>query len=121
MNKKRLFAITGLSVVVIAIVVIGAVKLGGRSSSVDPRRVPAALVQVEQPRRETVQYQLKFTGDVTPISSRMPPTVPPISPHSNGNGTARRFSKLNGEAGRRGPIIANPTTSIASSRSSRRS
>jgi membrane fusion protein (multidrug efflux system) len=53
--------------VVVLLVALVAWKIIGASSSGDPRKVPTPIVQVEQPRRESVLYQLKFTGDVVPI------------------------------------------------------
>jgi membrane fusion protein (multidrug efflux system) len=53
-----------------AILVIGGavlVKVIGHGSADDTRRLNAPLVQTEPVHRDTVLYQLKFTGDVIPI------------------------------------------------------
>ncbi len=65
MNRKLWFLVSGAILVGIAVIVI--VKVAGGSSA-DLTRRSAALVQAESPRRDTVFYQLKFTGDVIPVS-----------------------------------------------------
>lgn len=62
LNKKLIIP---AAVVLLAAVV--AWKIIRASSSNDPRKAPAPIVQVEQARHESVLYLLKFTGDVLPI------------------------------------------------------
>ena len=64
-RNARLIVIGGAAILVIGGTVL--VKVIGHSSSDDMRRLNAPLVQTEPARRDTVLYQLKFTGDVIPI------------------------------------------------------
>src|SRR5437879_3159770 len=64
-RNARLIVIGGAAILVIGGAVL--VKVIGHSSSDDMRRLNAPLVQTEPARRDTVLYQLKFTGDVIPI------------------------------------------------------
>jgi len=64
-RNLKLILIGGAAILVIAVVVL--VKVMGRASSDDLRRLNAPLVQTEPVHRDTVLYQLKFTGDVIPI------------------------------------------------------
>jgi membrane fusion protein (multidrug efflux system) len=66
MNRKLWLLLSGVVLVGIAVIVI--VKVAGGSSADPARRNIASLVQAESPRRDSVFYQLKFTGDVVPVS-----------------------------------------------------
>ena len=67
MKKKQwLLLSAGVAAAAVAVVVI--VKVAGGSSADPSRRSAAPLVRAETPRRESVTYQLKFTGDVVSVS-----------------------------------------------------
>jgi len=49
------------------IVVVAVLKITGRNQSGASRRVTATLVKVEQPKTQTVDYNIQLTGDILPV------------------------------------------------------
>src|SRR5713101_2109584 len=64
MNTKTKILI-GALILVVAGAATWRIVIG--NSGADPRRQNIPVVNVEQPKRETVVYKLRFTGDVLPI------------------------------------------------------
>jgi RND family efflux transporter MFP subunit len=65
MTKARIYLLSAAVVlVVIAIIVL---RMRSRESSNETRRDSAPIVETEKAERETVRYELSFTGDVLPI------------------------------------------------------
>jgi membrane fusion protein (multidrug efflux system) len=62
LRTRAILAATGL----LAVALI-AWRIIGVSSSADVRRQMTPIVRIESPRRESVPFTLKFTGDVVPI------------------------------------------------------
>jgi len=56
-----------LAIIILSSIAIVVFKIISGTGSADQRRQSTPIVKVEQPRRETIIYVLKFTGDVAPI------------------------------------------------------
>ena len=56
-----------LAIIILSSIAIVVFKIISGTGSTDQRRQSTPIVKVEQPRRETIIYVLKFTGDVAPI------------------------------------------------------
>ena len=77
MKKELKYSLIALLVLAVLFIVW---KIAGKSSSSDPRRQNAALVQIEPISHESVRYTLKLNGDVLPnqqatISSKVAGTL----------------------------------------------
>ena len=66
MASKTKYVLFGVAILLL---LVGAVawRFINRSAAADPRKKLTPLVNVDAPRRENVEYDLKFTGDITAI------------------------------------------------------
>jgi membrane fusion protein (multidrug efflux system) len=56
-----------IGIMLIALAIFGLYRVAIWKPKVDPKRQNVTLVKVDQPKRETIEYVVKLTGDIMPI------------------------------------------------------
>ncbi len=95
MKRSTLYASLATAVLLVGLI---AWKIAAGNSAADPRRASAPIVKTELPRRESVRYTLKFTGDVLPTQQ--------ANIYSKVNGNLERIHVDMGMAVRKGQLLA---------------